>query len=76
MADDEFEDLALLGFVLLCDGEDHEKKSFKQLLCLSDRRKRSGKIRRGSLQAVTNSSSFCRLFASGQDDALISLCGC
>ena len=74
MADDEFEDLALLGLVLLCDGEDHEKKSFKQLLCLSDRRKRSGKIRRGSLQAVTN-SSFCRLFASGQDDALISLCG-
>jgi hypothetical protein len=70
---DEFEELGLLGLILLCDEEDCSK-SFKQLLSLSDRRKRSGKIRRGALQPVTN-SPFCRLFASRQDDALITLCG-
>ena len=69
---DEIEELCLLSLILLCDEEDRNT-SFKQSLCLADRRKRSGKIRRGALQPVAN-SPFCRLFASRQDDALITLC--
>jgi DDE superfamily endonuclease len=70
---DEIEELGLLSLILLCDEEDCNT-SFKQLLSLSDIRKRSGKIRRGALQPVSH-SPFCRLFASRQDDALITLCG-
>ena len=69
----EFDQLALLSLILLSD-EEEKNRSFKQLLSLEDRRKRSGKIRRGSLHEVGN-SSFCRLFASQQDDALITMCG-
>jgi hypothetical protein len=72
MADD-FEALSLLSLILLCE-EEEENKPFRQLLSLSERRNRSGKIRRVSLQAIAN-SSFCHLFASRQDDALITLCG-
>ena len=71
MADD-VEELALLSLILLC-AED-QTPSFEQSLSLYGRRMRSGKIRRQALQPVAN-SSFCRLFASGQDDALITLCG-
>lgn len=69
----EFDQLALLSLILLSD-EEEKYRSFKQLLSLEDRRKRSGKLRRGSLHEV-GSSSFCRLFASQQDDALITMCG-
>jgi hypothetical protein len=65
MADD-FEALSLLSLILLCEEED-ENKPFREFLSLSERRNRSGKIRRVSLQAITN-SSFCHLFASRQDD--------
>jgi hypothetical protein len=70
---DEFEELCLLGLILFSDEED-QNKSFRKLLSLSGRRMRSGKIQRASLQPVAN-SSFYRLFASGKDDALITLCG-
>jgi hypothetical protein len=72
MADD-IEELALLSLILLFQEED-QQLSFRQSLSVYGRRVRSGKIRRGALQTVAD-SSFCRLFASGQDDALVTLCG-
>jgi DDE superfamily endonuclease len=70
---DDLEELCLLGLILLSDEED-QNQSFRKSLHLSGRRMRSGKIQRASLQPIAN-SSFCRLFASGRDDALITLCG-
>jgi hypothetical protein len=59
---DEFEEVCLLGLILLSDEED-QNKSFRKLLSRSGRRMRSGKIQRASLQPVANSF------------ALITLCG-
>jgi DDE superfamily endonuclease len=69
---DAVEELALLSLILLY--EEEQNTPFKQSLTLYARRMRTGKIRRRSLQPAAN-SSFSRLFASGQDDALITLCG-
>jgi hypothetical protein len=69
---DAVEELALLSLILLY--EEERSTPFKQSLSLYARRMRTGKIRRRSLQPAAN-SSFSRLFASGQDDALITLCG-
>jgi DDE superfamily endonuclease len=72
MADD-LEELALLSLIILCDEED-QQLSFKKSLSLYGKRMRSATIRRTSLQPVAD-SAFCRLFASRQDDALVTLCG-
>ena len=72
MAND-VEELALLSLTLLLEDED-QQLSFRHSLSPCGRRLRSGKIRRPALQPMGD-SAFSRLFASGQDDALITLCG-
>jgi hypothetical protein len=47
---------------------------FQEALSLQSQRLRSGKIRRGAL-VHPNQSAFQHLFNSGQDDALVTLCG-
>jgi hypothetical protein len=61
---DNFEELCLLGLILLSDEED-QNKPFRKLLSLSGRRMRSGKIQRASLQPVAN-SSFCIFLLVGK----------
>jgi hypothetical protein len=58
----------------MSEDEEDEDKSFRDRLELRYRRLRSGKIRRLSLN-LPNESAFVRLFSSGQDDALVTLCG-
>jgi DDE superfamily endonuclease len=58
----------------MSEEEEDEDMSFRDRLELRYRRLRSGKIRRLSLD-LPNASAFARLFGSGQDDALVTLCG-
>ena len=51
-----------------------EHHSFRSLLSLYSRRARSGHMRREALLGAYT-SPFVRLFKSGHDDALITLCG-
>ena len=63
-------------FVLLIAAlhQNAKKSSFRQALTVAESRLRSGKIRRGALLPPSE-SAFMHLFNSGQDDALITLCG-
>jgi hypothetical protein len=55
--------------------DDKERKNlFRELLTIAERRLRSGKIRRGALLPPSQ-SAFMYLYNSGQDDALVALCG-
>jgi hypothetical protein len=55
--------------------DDKERKNlFRELLTIAERRLRSGKIRRGALLPPSQ-SAFMYLYNSGQDDALVTLCG-
>ena len=65
--DNEEEDII---FVLFYE----KNRSWRDRLTLQERRNRSSVIRRGALMAP-HSSPFMHLFNSGQDDALITLCG-
>jgi len=51
-----------------------KKKTFRRRLSLRQKRMRSGNIRRGAL-LTPDKSPFAYLFHSGQDDALVTLCG-
>ena len=69
----------LLICILLLEEEEQQEEeqqelSFRQCLDHHSRRMRSGAIRRGALQAPSK-SAFQYLFKSGQDDALVTLCG-
>ena len=64
----------LLILLLMSEDEEDEDMSFTDRLGLRYRRLRSGRIRRLSLDPP-NASAFVRLFCSGQDDALVTLCG-
>ena len=69
----------LLICILLLEEEEQQEEeqqelSFRQCLDHHSRRLRSGAIRRGALQAPSK-SAFQYLFKSGQDDALVTLCG-
>ena len=66
--------LLLLLLLMSSEDEEDEDMSFREKLELRYRRLRSGKIRRLSLD-LPNASAFVRLFSSGQDDALVTLCG-
>jgi hypothetical protein len=64
----------VLIFMLLLDKEEQQELSFRQSLDRHSRRLRSGAICRGALQTPSE-SAFQYLFDSGQDDALVTLCG-
>lgn len=67
----------LLLLCLIIDEMEKEESgpaTFSERLKLRSRRLRQGKIRRGALLHPTQ-SSFQHLFNSGQDDALVTLCG-
>ena len=68
--DESLEDEELLILNILHD----DATSFRNLLSIQQKRNRSGVIRRGALMRPA-SSAFMFLFNSGQDDALITLCG-
>jgi hypothetical protein len=70
----EADDWIVLIFILLLDKEEQQELSFRQSLDRHSRRLRSGAIRRGALQTPSE-SAFQYLFNSGQDDALVTLCG-
>jgi hypothetical protein len=58
----------------MSEEEEDEDMSFRDRLELRYCRLRSGKIRHLLLD-LPNASAFARLFGSGQDDALVTLCG-
>ena len=67
--------LFLLSCLLLEEEEEGSSSgNFTKNLRSQSRRLRQGKIRRGAL-THPNESSFAVLFASGHDDALVTLCG-
>jgi DDE superfamily endonuclease len=77
---DEDEELLLLC-ILTQEQEEEEREqqpdrdpSFQSRLNINSRRLRQGKIRRRSLLPPSE-SAFARLFESGQDDALVTICG-
>jgi hypothetical protein len=76
--DDDDDDDMLIPMLLLLlviqPSSSHVKPSFLKALSSEARRRRCAKIRRISLQDP-NQSAFWTLFQSGQDDALITLCG-
>ena len=71
---EEDDDWFLLLYIILREEEEQEALSFRQRLRNRSRQLRSGAIRRASLQAPSQ-SAFQYLYDSGQDDALVTLCG-
>ena len=66
--------LCLVALIIDQMNQDNPDGSFHSKLTLFSRRLRQGKIRRGAL-LNPNESAFEFLFNSGQDDALVTLCG-
>ena len=72
ISDSNQNDVYCLLFLHLMDGG--SSHAFCSSLSLAERRRRSGSFRRGALHAPYM-SYFSVIFVSGQDDALVALCG-
>lgn len=64
----------LLALLVAMEHDNATPPPFRDLLDVNQRRLRSAKCRRGSLFPPSE-SAFMRLYNSGQDDALVTICG-
>ena len=68
------DDILCLLLIQAIKDDEERKNLFRESLTIAERRLRSGKIRRGALLPPSQ-SAFMFLYNSGQDDALVTLCG-